>query len=68
MNVKSILNARYAELCKELGHLQSNADILAEKIARIKSQIRALNDFSSTLPKVSDLTKEQSKDDSGQLK
>lgn len=55
MNLRPLLNDKYAELCKELGHLQSNADILAEKIQSIKSQIRALNDFSSSLPKVEDI-------------
>ncbi len=57
--------------------MQSNADILAEKIAHIKVQIRTLNDFAKDVLKVStnvpkigtyDPKVGTPKDDSGELK
>lgn len=54
--MKDQLNARYAELCQELGHLQCNLELLQKRITEVKSEIFGINQL------VADITKKTVKE------
>lgn len=50
--MKTVLNQRYAELCKDLGHLQVSKLEVERRIETVLAEIRALDNFSKTLKEV----------------
>lgn len=49
--MKQLLDARYAELCKDLGNLEVNRREIERRIDAVLSEIRGLENFCKSLPK-----------------
>lgn len=63
------LNQRYAELCRDLGHLEASRLQIEERIAKVHAEIRALDNFGAFLKKnIKEEPKKELKNDQPQSK
>lgn len=60
MNHENVLRLKYAELCRELGHLCSNRSKIEKRIQEVEAEISAL-DRLAELPKKPEVAKEPAK-------
>lgn len=46
MDIKPLLNNRYAQLCQDLGHLQASLIDIQDRMEAVLAEIKALDNFS----------------------